>query len=138
MLESCIEQLVKELELSPVAELQDGSFQVAFSDNQVLILKPLGQGMSAHIEIGTLPTEQQEEALEHLMYANLFSQGTGAACTLGLKKNKETLILRSEDPFLKSYEHFKFRLETLLNYADYWQDALAKAVAKKTSPLFEM
>ncbi len=138
MLEEWVKRLVDELDLEDMPpKNQDGAFLLSLDENSTFYLLPNEKGASLYTFLGPYPEKFEDEILEYLMYANLFSQGTGASNTIGYNNEKKQLTLQTEIFSLKDYEHFKLRLETLANYADYWREALANAQAKVASPLFD-
>ena len=138
MLDEWVKQLVNELDLDEMPPRnQDGAHLLSLNEESIFYLFPIDRGALLYTYLAPYPEKYENEILEHLMYANLFSQGTGSTNALSYDEEKNKLKLQTEIVALKDYEHFKMRLEILANYADYWQEALSNAQAKEAPPLFD-
>ena len=138
MLDEWVKKLIDELGLDEMPpKNQDGAHLLPLDQDTIFYLLPHEKGACIFTHLGPYPEKFEDEVLEYLMYANLFSQGAGHANALGYDNEKHQITLHTEIFSLKDYDHFKLRLETLANYADYWRESLSNAQMKEAPPLFE-
>lgn len=128
MLPRLMEQLNKELELSPaLAPDAKGRYQMPFSEGLSVIIADLtpGPGIGLYCEVAKSPTKGEEALFQEMMLANLFGQGTQGA-VLGTTSDGKTLTLSLEIDYNIEYKDFRDLLEDFLNAADFWRDEAAK------------
>lgn len=129
MLERYLEQLVKELNLEPLAPLDDQKRRHLKLGKLSIALKDLDPGFYYFSQIAPLPQHKREELFIYLMKANFLGQGTGGA-TLGLMEDESFLTLSLALPYDMNYKAFRETLEDFANFVEYWQKELAKHEAE--------
>lgn len=123
MLQKWMSDLSKELGLeSKLREETPGIFLIPF-DDETLTIKELDEGYEISGVVCPLPQSDLEEVFKHLMFGNLFGQGTyGAILALDTENNQ--VIARYIEPYSTDYIDFKEHLEDLVNCIDFWKDEI--------------
>lgn len=125
-LESCIEQLVKEMELEAgLATQVPGVFALPIEENFSIIIADRPPGFTLSCKLGPVPTTNQEEAFSRLMLGNLFGQGTKGA-VLGISEDSNLLTLTRVVDYNAEYKEFRDILEDFINTVDVWLEETAK------------
>lgn len=125
MLDRHLEQLTKDLSLSPIPPTDEKKQRYLTLSKISIALKDLDPGIYFHSQLAPTPKQKKEELFMLLMKANFLGQGTGDA-TLGALEDESFLTLSLALPYDMQYKAFKELLENFVNFVDYWQKEIAK------------
>lgn len=123
MLQKWLEDLSKELGLeTKLREESPGVYFIPLEDES-LVVKELDEGYEFLATVCELPKSDQEEVLKHLMFGNLFGQGTYGA-VLAFDPDENKVLARYIEPYSTDYIDFKEHLEDLVQCLDFWRDEI--------------
>jgi hypothetical protein len=125
MLRKFLEQLCKELDISPTPKLNEKKIYPFRIGDEEMELRDLDPGVSMRAPIRICPEKKKEELFIYLGRANLLGQGTGGA-RIGLDENEKFLTLSLGLPYEMNYQNFKETIEDFVNYLSYWREAVTK------------
>jgi hypothetical protein len=127
ILESHLNQLAKELNVSPPAASKEGTgYRFALAGRQPIDARELTPGALLTTPICPYPKGNQELLLTYLMKANFLGQGTLGGI-IGLDAARNFLTLSFHIPYDMNYRHFRESVEDFINILDYWKEEVSKA-----------
>lgn len=119
-----LDQLMKEMgkafELKEeIPQIAPDTWQVPVEEGVVITLKELPGGIALSSTIMDAPIGQEEALYEHMLFANLFGQGTQGAI-LGLDEEGRKLTLSRTIDYDVNYKEFQELFEDFVNSVDFW------------------
>ncbi len=126
MLEKFIADLSSHLKLGPAAQPREkNTYEIAINQQTHVSITKLEIGYFLTSGIGQSPDKRLEEFYIYMMRANFLGQGTGRA-VIGMEAGEKNLTLSLYIPYEVSYLEFKDKLESLVNYIEYWRKEIQK------------
>ena len=120
MLHDFVEQFQKEMELKqPLGSKETGLYSFMLGETEIQIVNEAPKGFRLFATLGSLPSENQEEMMTHMLRANLFGQATFKAF-LGLNEKGTSATLQRICEQTKNYPEFKLSIEEFINAVDFW------------------
>lgn len=119
-LEKLLQEMQKEYELKePIPQVSPGVWQIPVEEGIYVTLTQLPQGMHLFSSFMDAPIGEEEKLYEHMLYANLFGQGTQGA-VLGLNEEGRKLTLSHLIDYDIDYKAFQDLFEDFVNSIDFW------------------
>lgn len=121
-LETLLKEMEKDYELkNPIPSIGVGVWQIPADEGVAINVSQVPQGIFFSSIFMDAPLGKEEELYEHMLFANLFGQGTEGA-VLGLDEEGRKLTLSRLIDYDVDYKAFQALFEDFVSSIDFWRE----------------
>lgn len=126
MLSEMVKELYAEWEIPIPPQDVPGIYTVRLEEGVFFTISSFGSGgVALNSAIADLTPKAGEDFFAHLLYANLFGQGTKGA-VLGLNDSGNLLTLSHVIDYDVNFKEFRDIIEDFINTMDFWREESKK------------